>query len=158
VTPKLCAALEECSRHVRYMKYAIARLPHPVRESDLAAPRDELVAALDQFAYRFIRLQDALGRGVLRLVLTDVFREPYEDAPFRDVLDRLERLGVIPSAERWEEGRAIRNTFTHDYPETPAAKAASLNAALEMARELERITFDITAKSGAGGEPRAGGP
>ena len=37
--------------------------------------------------------------------------------------------------------------FTHDYPETPAAKAASLNAALDMADELERIYLSIKASS-----------
>lgn len=147
MTPKLGAVIEECGRHVRYMNYARSRLPRPVSEAHFADPRDEFIAALDQFAFRFIRLQDALGWGALRLVLVEVFREPMEDAPFRDVLDRLEKLGVIPDAQRWEESRAIRNMFTHDYPETPAAKAASLNAALDMADELERIYLSIKASS-----------
>ena len=37
--------------------------------------------------------------------------EPYEDRPMRDVLDRLESLRLLPSAERWEEIRAARNTL-----------------------------------------------
>lgn len=69
MTPKLGAVIEECGRHVRYMNYARSRLPRPVTEAHFADSRDEFIAALDQFAFRFIRLQDALGWGALRLVL-----------------------------------------------------------------------------------------
>lgn len=137
MTLRLRAVLDECGRHVRYMNYARSRLPRPVIGEYFVKSDDAFVAAHDQFAFRFIRLQDAFGRGAMRLLLVEVFQEPYEDAPFRDVLDRLERLGVIPAAERWEAGRAIRNMFTHDYPETPEAKVVRLGPPGQPAGSLE---------------------
>ncbi|OGA01634.1 MAG: hypothetical protein A3H35_15680 [Betaproteobacteria bacterium RIFCSPLOWO2_02_FULL_62_17] len=95
-----------------------------------------MVAALDQFAYRFTRLQDTLGGRVFRRLLVEHFGEPYEDSSLRDVVDRLEKLGVIASAERWSQIRAMRNTLAHDYPETAEEKAAAIELAREMAREM----------------------
>ena len=105
----------------------------------MEAPVDELVAALDQFAFRFARLQDTLGQKVFRAVLVGSLREPYEDRPLRDVLDRLEQLRLLPSAERWEEIRAARNSLAHDYPDTPAQRAARLNLAQPMVDEMAAI-------------------
>jgi hypothetical protein len=57
----------------------------------------------------------------------------------RDVLDRLEQLRLLPSAERWEEIRAARNSLAHDYPATPAQRAARPNLAEPMVDEMANI-------------------
>ncbi len=102
-------------------------------------PADTLVATLDQFAFRFARLQDILGQKAFRGVLVDVLKEPFEDAALRDVLDRLEQLRLLPFADRWEEIRAMRNTLVHDYPDNPAQRAARLNLARPMVEEMAAI-------------------
>lgn len=104
--------------------------------------------ALDQFAFRFARLQDTLGQKLFRAVLVGALREPYEDSPMRDVLDRLERLRLLPSADRWEEIRAARISLTHDYPDTPAQRAARLNVARQMVDEMASILAALEAASG----------
>lgn len=97
------------------------------------------LAALDQFAFRFARLQDTLGQRVFRAVLVGRLREPYEERPMRDLLDRLENLRLLSSAERWEEIRAARNALVHDYPDTAAQRAARLNLARSMVDEMATI-------------------
>lgn len=136
MTPQLGVLLDACQQHARYLLAAQGRLPAPVTAAGISARDDDLVAALDQFAYRFTRLQDTLGGRVFRRLLVEHFGEPYEDSSLRDVVDRLEKLGVIASAERWSQIRAMRNTLAHDYPETAEEKAAAIELAREMAREM----------------------
>ena len=58
-------------------------------------------------------------------------------APLRDVLDRLEALRLLESADAWERIRAMRNALAHDYPESAEEKAATLNVAIEMAGQMD---------------------
>lgn len=130
---------DECRRHLRYLRAAAARIPWPLTADRMVEPDDELVASLDQFAFRFARLQDTLGQKLFRAVLVGVLREPCEDSPMRDVLDCMERLRLLPSADRWEEIRAARNSLAHDYPDTPVQRAARLNVARPMVDEMASI-------------------
>ena len=138
-------ALDQCRRHLHYLCDASRRIPWPLTAEQMASPVDELVAALDQFAFRFSRLQDTLGQKAFRAVLVGKLREPCEDSPMRDLLDRLERLRLLPSAERWEEIRAVRNALVHDYPDTPAQRAARLNLAQPMIEEMSVILESLAA-------------
>ena len=75
--------------------------------------------------------------------LLKVLMEPLEESPMLDKLNKLEKLGVLPSVQRWQKIREIRNKFAHDYPEGDEMKAAVLNAACsgieEMAEVLARV-------------------
>ncbi len=145
---KLREALQECGRHAFYLAKAQERLPQTIDGPQLETPDESLVAALDQFAYRFARLQDALGQRVLRLFLVAILREPLEDAPMRDVLDRLERLGYV-NAERWEQYRAVRNALVHEYPEETDRRAVRLHLAFTMADELATLLVRLRGEAGA---------
>ncbi len=138
-TPQFAPVVENCSRHLRYLKAARERLPRPVTATHFSEQADALVAALDQFAFRFVRLQDTMGSKLFRAFLVECLKEPYEEAPFRDVLDRLEGLRLIGSADAWERIRVMRNALAHDYPESAEEKAAALNVAIEMADEMEAV-------------------
>lgn len=148
--PTAAIVLDECRRHLRYLRDASGRIVWPLTAQQMEAPPDDLVATLDQFAFRFARLQDTLGQKAFRAVLVGSLSEPFEDRPLRDVLDRLEQLHLLPSAELWEEIRAAGNSLAHDYPDTPAQRAARLNLARpmvdEMASVLERL--DVACRHG----------
>ncbi len=141
-------AFDECRRHLRYLRAAAARISWPLTADRMVEPGDELVASLDQFAFRFARLQDTLGQKLFRAVLVSVLLEPCEDSPMRDVLDRMERLRLLPSADRWEEIRAARNSLAHDYPDTPVQRAARLNVARPMVDEMASILDALEAVTG----------
>lgn len=103
---------------------------------------DEAVQDWDQFVLRFTKLQDAMGTRLLPAVL-GFLQEPFEDRPMLDKLHRLEKLGYLPSVERWHGLRAIRNHFAHDYPQDDALKAAYLNEAVNAVPELEAVLQGI---------------
>ncbi|MDA8094933.1 MAG: hypothetical protein M0T84_13735 [Betaproteobacteria bacterium] len=147
---RLAPALAECENHVRYLRQAIAKLGARLNAEDFARPDDVKVATLDQFIFRFTRLQDAMGRKLLRALLVERYGEPYEDAPFRDVIDRLEQLGALPSADRWDEFRTMRNHLGHDYPETDVQKAENLNLAVAMAQELIALCASVGSQAADG--------
>jgi len=136
---RLGALLDNCARHLRYLMAARERLPRPMLAGHFEEPSDDLVAALDQFAFRFTRLQDTMGARLFRAFLVEKLKEPYEDMPLLDVLDRLEALRLLESADAWERIRAMRNTLAHDYPESAEEKAAALNLAIDMAAQMEAI-------------------
>lgn len=98
---------------------------------------------LDQFAYRYTRLQDDLGARLLPAVLR-ALGEDVTPMPVIDRLNRLEQLGWLPSAADWAELRRIRNEFAHDYPETAAEGYARLTLAMEAARRLIRVLEGIS--------------
>jgi hypothetical protein len=90
---------------------------------------------LDQFAYRYTRLQDDMGARLMPAVLKALG----EDVAALSAIDRfgrLEQLGWLPSADTWNELRQIRNQFTHDYPDGMAERFERLAAAAEASRQL----------------------
>ncbi|MDD2768297.1 MAG: hypothetical protein PHT19_06160 [Methylococcus sp.] len=118
---------------------AMARCPRPLQARHFT-PRDpDLVAALDQFAYRFAKLQDVMGAHLFRRFALDVPREPVESRPMLDILNLLERYRYLPSADRWQEIREVRSQIAHEYALNPDELAATLEIAFEMVGEMSAI-------------------
>ena len=90
---------------------------------------------LDQFAYRYTRLQDDMGA---RLVPAALKAQGEDIAPLSafDRFARLEQLGWLPSADEWLTLRQVRNAFAHDYPDSPTERFDRLQAATEAAKRL----------------------
>ena len=106
------------------------------------------VQSLDQFILRFTKLQDAMGSRLLPAIL-GYLQEPYEERPMLDKLNRLEKLGYLDSAEIWQEIRATRNKFTHDYPDDSERNAALINMAKEAAEQMHALLLKIEDKFSA---------
>jgi uncharacterized protein YutE (UPF0331/DUF86 family) len=81
---------------------------------------------------RFARLNDFLLQRVFRTV--DQV-ELVDEGTALDRLQRMEKRGVIPSAQRWRELRALRNAIAHEYLVESADRvlADALSAAPELA-------------------------
>lgn len=139
----------ECRQHARYMRYALTALGPvlPLTGARLQSLDAEAVQDLDQFVLRFGKLQDALGLRLLPSVLA-YLQEPYESRPMLDKLNRLEQLGFLEHAGDWSRLRAIRNQFTHEYPDEPQKNASLLNQAFAAADELEAILARIETRLG----------
>ena len=90
---------------------------------------------LDQFAYRYTRLQDDMGARLVPAVLK-ALGEDVAPMSALDRFGRLEQLGWLPSADEWMALRQVRNQFTHDYPNSPAERFERLQAATQAARQL----------------------
>lgn len=90
---------------------------------------------LDQFAYRYTRLQDDMGTRLMPAILK-VLGEEVSAMSAIDRFARLEQLGWLPSADAWAELRQIRNQFTHDYPDDTGERLERLQAACAAAGQL----------------------
>lgn len=137
---RLTDAWRQAERHVHHMQYAILALAPllPFNEARFAGLTDEQIQDVDQFTLRFSKLQDVLGARLLPAIL-NFLGEPFEARPMLDKLNRLEKLGLLPSVERWQYLREIRNRFTHDYPDDPERNAVNLNLAIAAADELRML-------------------
>jgi hypothetical protein len=100
---------------------------------------------LDQFAYRYTRLQDDLGARLLPAALK-ALSEEVSTMPAIDRFNRLEQLGWLPSADEWLELRQIRNQFAHEYPETPDQRFERFQAAARAATRLLDILSGFSEK------------
>lgn len=125
---KLAAALEECALHARILEEDLAEHGEVSYDAETVTRMDRAsLRLLDQMAYRFSKLQDAMGQKVLPLLLERAEEPLPPDATFATKLQRLERLGFIPSAEQWRQLREARNALAHEYPDAPEISAARIN-------------------------------
>lgn len=132
---RLSAARWECDRHRAALAEALGdwrRLPTP----DIAAlDQDSALRRLtDQILYRFTKLQDAMGERLVPATL-GWLREPHEEWPMRDRLDRLERLGFL-DVDAWLQWRDVRNRLAREYPDRPEFRYAAVLATIEAAQAM----------------------
>lgn len=133
---KLQVALAECEPHAAVLERDRSLLPGHFGPELAAELPDDLRMVLDQAAFRFMKLQDALGEKVLPGLLDETLDPLPAQSPFAQKLQRLERLGAIPSAHEWRVLREVRNALAHDYPDNPALQAASINRFLKGLESL----------------------
>ena len=130
---RLLRAFEICDKHIARIEEALCGLkPYfPLDEEKYLNLNSEAVMRLDQFIFRFSKLQDVIGAKIFRYVLAWL--------SMRDVLDRLERLGVIDSVESWVYMRELRNTIAHDYPLNTQEVVLSLNELVGSTETLKVV-------------------
>jgi len=123
------AAIVEGDKHVYRLDAAHARLldHFPLTEQRLQDLDDDTVEKLDQFIYRFFKLQDCMGSRLLS-ALYSLTAPDDAPCPFIDILNHLEKLGIIPSVEIWMDLRNRRNSLAHEYPDSADQQVSSLNA------------------------------
>ncbi len=135
-----------CSTHKNALKDALQDIDQ--REfvaPDLGNLSRQDRRLLDQFAYRYTRLQDDMGSRLFPSVLR-ALGENIPAMSMLDRLDRMEQLGWLPQADEWSDLRHIRNEFTHEYPESATERFERLGLALKSARRLVEIIESVGEK------------
>ena len=61
------------------------------------------------------------------------------NATFDEKLNRLERIGAVPSAEEWKKLRVVRNALAHEYPDDPELRVSAINRFLEGAGTMSAL-------------------
>ena len=125
---KLLDIHQECNRHLHHVFLAMQDIaPHiPFQAEWLDTRTDSDIRAIDQFIYRFTKLQDTIGRRLLPAIL-DLLDEPHEDWSMMDRLNRLEKLGYFNDSRQWRISRQVRNRLSHEYPGDKELLAEILN-------------------------------
>ena len=86
----------------------------PLTLPDFSSLSEDDKEHIDQLIFRYSKLQDAMGEKLFPSILKNL-KENYENKPFRDIIDRLEKLEIIESSNDWEELRKSRNVLSHEY-------------------------------------------
>ncbi len=131
--------INECEKHLARLLYAKKELAviFPLTEEKYKGLSAEEVQDIDQFIYRFSKLQDTVGNKLIKIVFS-LYEEDIQRFTFIDVLNRLEKAELL-LANDWQELREIRNILAHDYEDEPSASVAILNRLYEKEQILERI-------------------
>jgi len=137
---KLQKYLNECDKHLQRIEEAYADikeiLPLSVQKYENLS-KDE-VRDIDQYLYRFSKLQDTLGQKIFKLVLN--IYEPMDEAiPFIDLLNKLEKLGFLNNAKEWINLREVRNKIAHQYDDEPYEMTQAINNILNQKEILKDI-------------------
>lgn len=142
-------------KEVRHLRQTDARLfvtPFNRQKVALMEADIDLAERVDAFVSRFGRLQDTVGDKLLPHYLRALGEAAGAAV---DNLNRLEKLGLIQSAEAWVTLRDMRNQMVHEYVEDPDILASALNKGHEfvgmLSTDAERILDDMESRGWVSG-------
>jgi hypothetical protein len=132
----------EAARAARNLGRSVERTAglFPLSGSGLEQLDDDALERLDAFRVRYAQLQDMLAKRLFRNLLR-LEEESIES--MLDVVNAMEKRGVITSFDSWRSLRELRNTFMHDYPGNPELRAQALTRAHALAPELPRVLWQL---------------
>ena len=117
INERLQREFEVCDKHILRINEALEELSStlPLTTESYAQLSSEQIRCIDQFIFRFSKLQDAMGAKIFRYIL-EFLDEDVTSLPMRDILNRLEKYKFLPDANEWIYIRELRNEIAHDYP------------------------------------------
>jgi hypothetical protein len=137
---RITKSVAVCNKHKSYLIFALEQLSglFPITLAGYENLTKIQVTLLDQMIFRFAKLQDTIGKRLFKELL-EYLGEETENVSFRDLLLRLEKLQIIPSASEWLEFREIRNIVSHEYPEDNERLIEGLNVLFSRSSQLISI-------------------
>ena len=137
---QLTKTLEVCFIHQKRLNEAIQKIGYlfPLNEKKYEACSSDEIAFIDQYIFRFAKLQDMVGDKLFRQILVFV-GENVSSFTFIDILNKAEKFGLVKQKEDWLMLRKVRNDVSHDYPVLSAETTAALNMLIELKSLLENI-------------------
>lgn len=137
---KITETFDTCALHLKRMEFAKSKVGAfiPLNRDNYYSLDDETIGFLDQYIFRFSKLQDIMGTRLFPLTL-EALAEPVSDKAFIDILNRLEKLGILDSAFFWIQLRKIRNDIAHEYPASLIERIEGINYLFDHIEELKQI-------------------
>ena len=137
---KIAETFDTCALHLKRMEFAKSKVGAfiPLNRDNYYSLDDETIGFLDQYIFRFSKLQDIMGTRLFPLTL-EALAEPVSDKAFIDILNRLEKLGILDSAFFWIQLRKIRNDIAHEYPASLIERIEGINYLFDHIEELKQI-------------------
>ncbi|MEY3787987.1 MAG: hypothetical protein RIQ94_919 [Pseudomonadota bacterium] len=146
---KLDKIIFECHKHQDRMNKAhqILMLFFPLTRTGYESFDDDHVSYLDQFLYRFSKLQDSIGQKLFKAVLS-YKKEEVSNKSFIDIINRLEQLEYLQDVDGWFVLRDIRNQLAYDYEDDVDELVMIINSIFAKKELLERYFVTIISKLG----------
>jgi len=141
---RIQSILKVCETHRERLQHAVTSLSDifPLNDPDVEKLTPDQISHTDQMIYRFSHLQDTLG-GKLFPALLESLGETPSGMPFIDVLNHLEKLGIIDSKDTWLGMRENRNLATQEYPDQTAERTRGLNEIFNQSATLSRALENV---------------
>jgi hypothetical protein len=145
--PRIEKLIVECDKHLKRINSAYFKMSvfMPLDARKYEQLTDDEIEHIDQFLFRFAKLQDAMGEKLFILILEFLKEEHTRAKPFIDILNRLEQLGLLDDKNVWLELRKTRNNIAHQYDDEPQQAAEALNAIYAAKPILEKIYTSLKA-------------
>ncbi len=96
---------------------------------------------IDQFLFRFSKLQDTMGKKLFKLYL-HLEKEYTDNQSFLDLLNRLEKMEILDK-DTWVDFRNARNELAHEYGTNDAEVADAINKIYGSHSELLDIYSNL---------------
>jgi hypothetical protein len=144
VLEKLQKICYGCDKHLERMNSAAKKMENimPLDEQKYIALSEDEIEHIDQFLFRFVKLQDSMGQKLFKTMLI-FLREEVDGKPFIDILNQMEKIHLIDSASEWIKLRDDRNELSHNYENEPEQMSVVLN---KLFREKMARTMKIDLK------------
>jgi hypothetical protein len=107
--------LEHLLRMRQYLSYSTEQVTALLPITDWQALQPDQHETLAAFRIRFSEFQEHMGKTMKAVAVEE--EKPAE--PFTAVLLYMEKLGCIPSVDRWKDIRELRNAVNHEYADDP---------------------------------------
>jgi hypothetical protein len=101
---------------------------------------------VNSFLFNYLKIQDRIGSKLFRLALQQWRENDLDDMTMLDILNRLEKLGIIESVEAWDKLRELRNALAHEYPEDTKLRIENIQLALQGYLQLKAIVAKLEQK------------
>ncbi|MDQ1339861.1 MAG: UDPglucose 6-dehydrogenase [Campylobacterota bacterium] len=137
----------ECDRHIQRINEAYDNIKNfmPITALEYTMLDKAQVQALDQYLFRFAKLQDTLGDKIFKRIVSN-YEENTSSLPFVDILNKLEKAEYIFSAKEWINLRKIRNNIAHQYDDEPEEMSQAINEIVSSKDVLLKIYNKVKQK------------
>ena len=144
---KLLKIINECDKHLLRMQSASKKMSifMPLSIKKYETLSEDEIEHIDQFLFRFSKLQDAMGQKLFKTLLL-ALDENIENLAFIDILNRLEKIAVLPDIAIWRELREYRNELSHNYDDDAEITSKIINNLYDKQEQIKIIYGNIKKK------------
>jgi len=141
---KLQKYFKECEKHLLRMEQAFSEIKTilPLSHKQYINLQDEEVKNIDQFLFRFSKMQDTMGDKIFKIILQK-YNPDFQKLSFLDFLHELEKREIIASADDWIILRKVRNNIAHQYDDEPEEMSQAINDIFAQFDTIKTIFINI---------------
>lgn len=126
------------------VEYSAGKMTSPllkIQRGDVEGLTPDERETVSAFTTRFATYQEQIGKTMRSIAI----EEESATSPFGAILALMEKLGILPDAEKWKEIRELRNLVNHEYEDDPEELFQVLNKMVDNAPYLVNIHTMIMA-------------